>query len=293
MELFRALGALAEHPGPPQRRLGKIVRLPGAPDPADYAEVFDFQLTPYASVYVGADGMLGGEARDRVAGFWRALHLAPPAEPDHLAVLLALYAELADHAAAERDAARRLLWNQSRSALLGEHLASWIFPYLDTLERVGSPFYRAWGVLLRAALTRAIAADGLPDALPLHLREAPSLPDPRRAGASAFLRGLLAPVRSGMILVRADLERAGRESGLGVRMGDRHRVLEALLAQDPERTLAWLAAEARSWADRHRLREARIGRIARFWTARAEAAAGLLSELRMTSVGIRSSGADP
>ena len=36
--------------------------------------------------------MLGGEARDRIAGFWRALGLVPPPEPDHLAVMLGLYA---------------------------------------------------------------------------------------------------------------------------------------------------------------------------------------------------------
>ena len=34
------------------------------------------------------------EARDRIAGFWRALGETPPPEPDHLTLMLASYAEL-------------------------------------------------------------------------------------------------------------------------------------------------------------------------------------------------------
>jgi TorA maturation chaperone TorD len=61
--------------------------LPG-PQAHEHTEVFGLQLYPYASVYVGPEGMLGGEARDRIAGFWRVLRLTPATEPDHLATLL-------------------------------------------------------------------------------------------------------------------------------------------------------------------------------------------------------------
>jgi hypothetical protein len=33
---------------------------------------------PYAAVYLGAEGGFGGEAADRVAGFWRAIGVPPP-----------------------------------------------------------------------------------------------------------------------------------------------------------------------------------------------------------------------
>src|SRR5205807_572327 len=110
MELFRALAALAEPPGPEQVRIGAVLGLPGAPDPAQYTEVFLFQLYPYAAVHAGAEGMLGGEAQDRVAGFWRALERTPPAEPDHLTSLLALYAAAPPPRgpAAPRSAGRRI-----------------------------------------------------------------------------------------------------------------------------------------------------------------------------------------
>jgi hypothetical protein len=282
-EVFRALAALAESPGPEQRRLGDVLGLPGSPDPAAYTDLFVFQLYPYASVYVGGEGMLGGEARDRVAGFWRALRRVPPAEPDHLAVLLALYAALGDGEQEESDRARALLWRQSRKALLWEHLASWLFPYLDKFDEIAPPFYRGWGALLREAVEAEIAEAGPAGALPLHLREAPSLADPRAGRPQEFLPGLLTPVRSGMLLVRSDLARAGRAMGVGLRMGERRFALESLLDQDPEKTLAWLASEARAWSIRHLRCADASGEIAGFWAARARATAGLLEDLRSSA----------
>jgi hypothetical protein len=304
VELFRALAALAEPPEPEQVGLGRLLGLPGTPEPADYTDVFLFQLYPYASVYCGAEGMLGGEARERVAGFWRALGRLPPPEPDHLSVLLALYAALAQQEQQEPDPARALLRRQSRKALLWEHLACWSFAYLDKLAEIASPFYQGWGALLREALEAEAASLGPPDALPLHLRDAPGLLDPRAveprddpapgartppAGGSsenepqAFLRVLLAPVRTGIVIVRADLARAARETGLGLRMGDRRFVLASLLTQDASRTLRWLAAEARAWASRHARHAAALGDIARFWERRAAATAALLEDLGATA----------
>lgn len=280
MELFRALAALAEPPGPEQARLGAVLGLPGAPDPAEYTEVFIFELCPYAAVYLGPEGMLGGEAEDRVAGFWRALHRVPPAEPDHLTILLALYAALAEGEASEPDPGQRLLWGQSRKALLWEHLVSWLFPYLDKLREIAPPFYRAWGDLLAEALVRETRVVGAQDLLPLHLRQAPPLPDPRTANPEEFLQGLLAPVRSGIVLVRADLARAARALGLGRRLGERRFMLTSFLAQDPKATLGWLSTEARGWIGKHLGRGASLDAVARFWAERAEATAALLDELQ-------------
>ena len=110
--------------------------LPGGPQ---LSELFLFQLYPYASVYLGAEGMMGGEARDRIAGFWRALGLDPPTEPDHLAVMLALYARLAELEDETEDARNREAWRQSRGAFLWEHLLSWLPPYLSKLTEIGPP----------------------------------------------------------------------------------------------------------------------------------------------------------
>lgn len=279
MELLRALGALAEPPAPEHPAIAGLLELGPVPDEAAYADLFAFQLYPYASVYLGAEGMIGGEARDRIAGFWRALGQAPPAEPDHLAVMLALHTRLAELEAEAAGEEGRARWRHARRAHLWEHLLPWLPVYLGKLAALAPPFYHRWGELLAAALAGEAQALGPPASLPLHLRAAPGVADPRREGAEEFLAALLAPVRSGLVLVRGDLARAARDLGLGARIGERRFVLRALLGQDSAATLRWLADEARRQAAAHRAQPAAFAPVAGFWTARAEAAAGLLAEL--------------
>ena len=283
MELFRALATLAEAPAPEHARLAELLDLPGAPqrpDGAEYAELFLFQLYPYASVYLGEEGKLGGEARDRVAGFWRALGREPPAEPDHLAVLLALYADLCDLERGEKDPARTLLWRNSRQALLWEHLLSWLPPYLDKLADIGSPCYQAWGRLVEESLLAEATELGRLARVPLQIREASPLPDLEVGGLAAFLDDILAPRRCGMILVRADLIRAAGDLDVPVRIGERRAVLETLLSQEPVGTLRWLEREALLTASRHRAWHEWVGPVANFWVGQAEGAAARLARAR-------------
>src|SRR6266508_4473452 len=277
-ELFRALGALCEPPAPGHERIAEALGLPRPADPADHTEVFVFQLVPYATVYLGAHGMLGGEAADRVAGFWRALRLAPPPEPDHLAALLGLYATLGEAERGERDAARRLLWRESRRALLWEHLLTWAVPYARAVKASAPARHAAWGGLLAEALLTEAADLEPPPTPPLHLRDVPRLPEPGE-DAAALVRALLTPARSGLLLTRWDLARGARALGLGLRAGERAFALRSLLDQDPLATLGFLAEEAAGWAARHRQTEAALGEVGRHWQERAEATRALLLEL--------------
>ncbi|HKJ03774.1 MAG TPA: molecular chaperone TorD family protein [Longimicrobiales bacterium] len=277
-ELFRALAVLAEPPVEGHARVAEALGLTSAPDGATYAELFLFQLHPYASVYLGAEGMLGGDARDRVAGFWRAVGRTPPAESDHLSALLGLYASLLDEAA---DAAppQATLIRRSAAALLHEHLAPWMPLFLEGVRGVARGLYRDWADLLEAALRGELRASPAAGALPLHLRVAPELPDPRAHGADAFLSGLLAPVRSGILVTRADVAELGRSLGIGVKMGSRRSVLEHLLAEAPEAVLGALGAAAEARARGHGAWSSLLPGVAGFWSRRAEATARLLQEL--------------
>ena len=193
-ELFRALAVVCEDP-PARARWPPV--LGRRPRPADHTDLFSFQLPPYASIYLGAEGMLGGEPAGRVAGFWRALHLDPPAEPDHLAALLGLYAALTEAEEDETDPARRRLRGEARRALLAEHLAPWVPVYTIAANRVAGAGYRPWAEALSAAvLAEATAADlaGTARSLPLHLREAPPPAEPGDDGLDAYLGRVLAPV---------------------------------------------------------------------------------------------------
>lgn len=289
MELLRALGRFAEPPGEDHGRLARLLELPEAPDAAAFTDTFGLQLYPYASVYLGAEGMLGGAARDRVAGFFRTLRATPPVEPDHLAVLLGAAADLAEREAAADLAEREVAadgdaaaaWRRSRAALLWEHLLSWVPPYADRVIALAGP-YAPWAHLLLDVLRHEADAVGPSPSLPLQLRVAPGLGDPRDGArdhaAREFLGHLLAPVRTGVILTRTDLLRAARDLGLGGRIGERRYVLSALLAQAPDAVLGWLADEADRRAHAHAV-HAWTGSVAQFWADRAAVTAALLREL--------------
>jgi len=272
-DLFRALGALAEPPDPRHGAIAAALGIDGEAAPGDYADVFLFSAYPYASVYLGPEGMLGGEARDRVAGFWRAVGLAPPPEPDHLTALLGLYAAIIEEetrAFEAGDAPGAALRRESRKALLWEHLLSWLTPYLAKVVELAPTFYSRWAGVLGDALAAEAEALGRQDLLPLHLRSAPGLPDVDASGKE-WVTAVLAPVRSGVIVTRWDLRRAAAALSIGARVGERAFVLGSLFEQDAGGTVGWLADEAARAAVAHAEAEETLGAVAAFWRRRAEA----------------------
>jgi Nitrate reductase delta subunit len=271
-ELLRALGAVAGDVADAHKVLAALGL--ESCDGASHTAAFVLNCPPYASVYLGAEGRLGGSAADRVAGFWRAIGVPPPAEPDHLTSLLDLYAALGSAADApgpaaapgaprsgERSSRARLA--HARRALFSEHLWPWVPGYLGAVADLGIPALGAWADLAMQALEAeqadlAAGPDGpgaerpgsSPDTFPLALREAP----PPLAGDESLgelLGALVAPIRSGIILTRRALAIGAGQAGAGHRIGERRFTLRAMLEQEPERTLAWLADEADRWSARH------------------------------------------
>jgi TorA maturation chaperone TorD len=272
-ELIRSLAVFAEPPGPESGRIAEALELPASPEDWQYTELFVEQLFPYASVYLGAEGKIGGDARDRIAGFWRALGESPPNEPDHLALLLALYAHLGELETEAETAGQRAAWHRARAALLWEHLDSWLPIWLWRVDEIAGPPYREWGALLSRALASERSELTLPDELPSHLREAPGLPEPAEVPGEEFLEHLLAPVRTGFILTRSDLVRCAKDLELAIRAGERRYVLKALLGQAPAEVLEWLATLAAASAERAASEEGVVGE---FWSGRGRSSSELL-----------------
>ena len=281
-DLFRALAVVTEGTSPDHRRVAASLGLPGDLDVAAHTDLFCFQLPPYAAIHLGAEGMLGGEPAERVAGFWRALGLVPPAEPDHLAALLGLYADLlTDAEEREGDAPRRRLLGEARRALLWEHLLPWAPTYARAAVRTAAdPTYRAWAETLESALlAEAERSPWSGGPLPLHLREAPGPALPGDDGCDAFLARVLAPARSGMIITRRDLARAAGQLGLGLRIGERRYILSALVAQEPAAMFAWLADEAQRSAEQLAELQSALDPVAAFWKARAHSLESCLRQV--------------
>ncbi len=269
-ELARSLAVLVEPPGPSTERIAALVGLPGTPEGWRYHEIFLQQLYPYASVYLGADGKIGGDAQDRIAGFWRVFGETPPPEPDHLSTLLGAYANLVDagEAAAPED---RPAWEHARGAFLFEHVLSWVPLWLAKLEVIADDFYRAWAGMLGEWLRREAAAVALPDGEPAHFRDALPLESPGEDG-DEFIAALLTPLRTGFIVTRHDLAALAETASLGLRAGERSYALKALLAQDPAATLRGLSDLAAAGTEPS-------GLIGAFWLQRAEASTVLLRRL--------------
>ena len=152
-ELLRALGAVPDSPAA-ARCVGAALGLDPVSD-AEHTGAFVLNCPPYAAIYLGPQGAIGGEGADRVAGFWRAIGITPPTEPDHLAALLGLYARLGEAAAGARRAATGAALAQSQAVLFWEHLWPWLPAYLDAVGDLAIPALDGWAALIR----RAIAAE--------------------------------------------------------------------------------------------------------------------------------------
>jgi TorA maturation chaperone TorD len=278
VELVRALATLVEPPSAERRAVEDAIGLLAPPSAEEHTDLFVLQLPPYASIYLGEEGMIGGEARDRVAGFWRALRLLPPAEPDHLTALLGLYATVSELAEAEPEPARRVLARRAGAALFWEHLASWLPVYLLRVGELFDGAYRRWAALLAAVLAADAGRWGPPDGVPSHLRDITPLAE-EDLERDRIVRAVLTPVRSGLVLTRADLGRAARDLGLGLRLGERAFVLGALIDQDARAMLRWLALEARRQARGHRHLAAPLQPLVELWREGAESSARQLLRL--------------
>jgi Nitrate reductase delta subunit len=277
-ELLRALGAVAGDPAD-ARRVADVLGLAGCGN-AEHTEVFVLNCPPYAAVYLGAEGGLGGEAADRVAGFWRALGVTAPAEPDHLSSLLSLYAQLGSLGSPMEHAREALFW---------EHLWPWLPGYLAAVGEIGVAGLTEWAGLLSEAIAAEtpLSEDALSDAppseaplpeasMPVALRDAPP-PLGGDCPVAELVAALVTPVRSGMILTRRALASGAGQAGAGHRIGERRFALRAMLEQEPERTLGWLAGEADRWSARH-LAVAAADPVRQWWADRAASTAGVLRD---------------
>jgi TorA maturation chaperone TorD len=270
-ELLRALGAVADTPAA-ARAACEALGL-GAVSAAEHTTAFVLNCAPYASVYLGPDGALGGEGADRAAGFWRAVGLTPPADPDHLSALLSLYASLGEAAAQARQDRTASALSRAQAALFHEHLASWLPGYLDAVASLQLPALSAWARLTQRALAAEHRALPPPHQLPLALRAAPAPPGPG-ARLSDLTGALTTPVRSGLILTRQQLSVGARAAGVGYRIGERRFALRAMLEQDPAATLAWIGREATRWERSHAARASAYS-ACRWWAGRAMTTARL------------------
>jgi hypothetical protein len=273
-KLLRALGAIADDPGD-ARAIAAVLDLPACGN-TEHTEVFVFNCPPYASVYLGP----GGEGPDGLAGFWRAIGLAAPAEPDHLTALLSLYASLGEAAEESRQPPEADALSQLREDVFREYLWPWLPAYLGAVWDLPATALVPWAELTLRALRRE-RVPGRDGPLPLALREAQP-PVTVDLDLGDLLGALITPIRSGLILTRRAVSVGADRVGAGQRIGERRSALRAMFEQQPDRTAAWLADEATRWSWRH-LAVAPGDPVQQWWADRAESTARVLLGERSVS----------
>lgn len=277
-DLLRLLAGFAEMPDTDHPAWAETL---GLSAPASFeawqeahTETFLTQCAPYASIYLGEQGAIGGETADRVAGFRRLLGAHIDGPPDALIALLNDYAALVAHADHDAQAAH------ARRALLWEHLLCWLMPYLASVARSASEPYSQWAELTRTIFYAEARHSGLPERLPLHLRVAPHAGIHAAAhGLDDVIAALLTPIRSGLILTRQDLVRIAEAFNVAVGLGSRRFIVRRLIEAQPQASLERLAEEANRQATTHADDRDALGPVADFWTQRATYTAKTLTDM--------------
>src|SRR5262249_52449639 len=154
-------------------------------------------LPPYVSVYLGPDGALGGEGADRVAGFWRAIGITPPAEPDHLCALLGLYASLGEAALDAPPPPTAAAPARPQASPFWGHLWPGLPGYTGAVTDLAAPGLAGWARLARRVIAAESRMQSACPRLPLALRQAPPAPW-ADAGVGTLTAALTTPVRTGM-----------------------------------------------------------------------------------------------
>lgn len=221
--------------------LAEYLALPHDPEGSavEHQRLFEREVLPYGSVFLEADGNLGGDVTAALGRRFAAVGMPVPESepPDHLGQELALLAELASRedesppgpgASDEPDAEER-----TALGLLDGHLLWWLPALLPAVQRHGLSFWSAVADLtLELALDhrRALVGDSPPEAPPpWNLRGAPRDPlDDPTVDLREVATFLTLPVRSGLYLSEADARALGRSRRLPGGFGTRARVLETV-----------------------------------------------------------------
>lgn len=280
VELIRALGVFCEPPADEHTRLAEILGFSKSPCADAYQEIFCNDLPPFASVYLSNEGVMGGEALERISGFWQALQREVPHEPDHLSRLLGLAAFLEEKQISAGEPARALLIQRSRAALFWEHLLPWMPTYLDRVESIAKDtVYGDWARLLSETLLSDFECLGPLENPPRHLAASSGLPDPRRKGAAQFFSSLFAPVQLGFILLAEDLNNLADEIGILPKDHDRQAILKDLLREAPKETLGGLADMAYERSCYISEKWSSLGELCSHWERRAKESGEMLQQL--------------
>jgi TorA maturation chaperone TorD len=208
-----------------------------------FSWLFEFNVYPYASVFLDASGMLNSDWSGFVGGVYEALGLelslsAGLAAPDHIAAELEALAVLCEHAEVDDTLAKTKAEHGQRVLLL-EQLLPWLASFSFAVKRIDKGFYSAiCDLCLKVALEHASELLGDSSVPSFRFAETTEPFEYQQPGdfkkkaseARGKLQSLITPAHSGLFLSREDITQLGRKLGLPVRFAERPFMLENLVS---------------------------------------------------------------
>jgi hypothetical protein len=225
------------------------LELPADPDvrAARHAAVLERGVPPYESVFTAEDGLLGGPVAHAVRDAYARVGFAglrQDVEPDHVGLQAAALAFLC---AAESDARRDARPDgelariaSAQQDLLRAHLGRWVSLFAGAVARQGVA--ELTGVV---GLLESLVVGHLDSPLANHSVETlDGLLDDPKTGLKDVAAALTVPVRCGVWVSVADIQRIAEQAELACGFGPRRKMLETLWfsAVDHERVPALCAA---------------------------------------------------
>jgi TorA maturation chaperone TorD len=205
---------------------------------ATHHTLFRFNIFPYQAIFRDGSGLLGGAESERVRAVYQESGFAT-AEPDHIASELNFLAFLcAAEAEARQDGLADVAaqCQSQQASFLGNHLLTWLPPFVIALEQAGQPFYAALAMLtLDFVADHAANLDlsGFKQSTIANLTglvvEPPELLTKEKTGLKDIVRYLITPPHSGLYLSRDAIGDLARACDLPRGFGGRQQLLSNLL----------------------------------------------------------------
>lgn len=204
---------------------------------AEHYQLFGRNVFPFEAIFLGIDGLLGGEITDSVTTFYQSLGFSAPIDEnaDHLSVELTLMAFLSgaeSDAIADNVTHQIQRMRQLQRRFLDEHLLRWLPACVSAIQQQGKSDYQdvASQILALTIEHRTQLGDDLMmTESAFQLPDVPDLINDEKTSLRDIASYLLTPSYTGFFLSSDDIKRLGAQFRLPHGFGKRQQILTNLL----------------------------------------------------------------
>lgn len=262
---------------------------------AAHHELFQFNIFPYESFFLGEDGLVGGDVTAVVNQLYFQLGwqtAVAATEADHLGQELACLAFLVGEEAEAWEADQPTeanIWQTRQQFFLHSHLLRWAPGCLLAIQQQSNPFFAELAQMTIALLLSHVANVAPP---PDFLPPTPNILANEKSGFKEIAHFLLLPALSGLSLSRDNIGQLGRQFNLPRGFGSRETMLLNLLRTAVQYDalpplLTALQDTCRRWQSSYQQLIDQHPQTALFiqpWQARAAATEQMVIELMASSI---------